>query len=110
MFQPLYDSRGRHIANLVNDQLHSPQGPNVGHYLRPQGIFIDMGGRYLGEIVGGNRLLANRYSPHRHANYGVYGNYGNIGNYGNQGNVGAIPLPPGWVDVDLAQIGQVMRR
>lgn len=106
--EPLYDSRGCHIANLVNDQLHSPEGPNIGHYLRPQKIFIDMEGRYLGEIFEGNRLITNQQSPHRYTNYGLYGNYGNIGPYGHQGFVGPIFLPPGWVDVDRVQLAQVM--
>jgi hypothetical protein len=102
----LYDSRGHHIANLLNDQLHSPRGHNIGHHLKPQNIFIDMRGRYLGEIVNGDRLLANGQSPHKHANYGNYGNYGNIGNYGNPGMIGSMSLPLGYQDIDPSQLGE----
>ena len=33
------------------------------HYLCDQGFFIDMSGRYLGEVVHGNRLTSNRGKP-----------------------------------------------
>jgi hypothetical protein len=59
----LFNSRGRHIANFVGQQLHAPTGENIGHYLSDPGIFIDMSGRYLGQIVQGNRLMFNRSSP-----------------------------------------------
>ena len=61
----LFNSRGQHIANFVNGQLHAPTGQNIGHYLEAQGIFIDMSGRYLGEIVQKNRLMYKRFSPHK---------------------------------------------
>lgn len=95
----LFDSRGRHIANFVNGQLHATNGPNIGHYLEDQGIFIDMSGRYLGEILYENRLLYRNNSPHRSVNYGNYGNYGNVGNYGNPGNSGSIGSVGGFSDV-----------
>ena len=47
----LHDSHGRHIANFVSGQLHDVQGRNIGHYLENEGIFINMQGYYLGEIV-----------------------------------------------------------
>jgi hypothetical protein len=95
----LFNSRGAHIANFVRGQLHAPTGENIGHYLDRHGIFIDMRGRYLGEIVAEKRLLQKSTSPHHNVNYGVYGNYGNIGNYGNPGNHGTIGMPSGFVDV-----------
>lgn len=98
--KPLHCSRGKHIANFVAGQLHAVTGSNVGHYLEDYGIFIDMNGRYLGEIVFENRLLYNRSSPYRSSNFGVYGNYGNVGNYGNYGNAGSIGLPGGFSDVE----------
>ena len=61
----LFNSRGQLIANFVNGQLHAPTGQNIGHYLEAQGIFIDMSGRYLGEIVQKNRLMYKRFSPHK---------------------------------------------
>lgn len=96
----LFDSKGHHIANEVNGQLHSPRGENIGHYIESAGIFIDMHGRYMGEVMSSNRLVCSRTSPHRNVNYGNYGNYGNVGNYGNPGNYGAIGLPGGYGDVD----------
>jgi hypothetical protein len=74
--QYLFNSRGQHIANFVSGQLHAPTGQNVGHYLGSQSIFIDMQGRYLGEIVSENRLMYRRNSPHPSVNYGSYGNMG----------------------------------
>jgi hypothetical protein len=96
----LFDSKGHHIANEVNGQLHAPRGKNIGHYMESAGIFIDMRGRYLGEIISSNRLVYDRRSPYRSTNYGSCGNYGNVGNYGNPGNYGAIGLPGGYRDVD----------
>lgn len=100
--QRLFNSRGQHIANFSNGQLHSPSGENIGHFLESYGVFIDMKGRYLGEIVGGNRFLYNNLSPHRSMNYGNYGNYGNIGNYGNPGNIGIGGMPSGFQEVTLS--------
>jgi hypothetical protein len=64
-----------------------------------RGIFIDTNGRYLGELVSGNRLLRQRDSPWRSVNFGNYGNYGNVGNHGNPGNHGNIGIPGGYEDV-----------
>lgn len=103
----LFNSRGQHIANLVNGQLHSPRGKNIGHHLPEHGVFIDMRGRYLGEIVFDNRLMYNRSSPHRRVNYGVYGNYGNygnVGNFGNPGNHGSIGMFAGYEDIDPSKL------
>jgi hypothetical protein len=86
----LFDSQGRHIANLLNGQLHAPNGQNVGHFKDNERIIIDMAGRYLGEIVHKNRLLYRSNSPYQSVNYGNFGNYGNVGNYGNPGNYGSI--------------------
>jgi hypothetical protein len=101
----LFDSRGRHIANAISDQLHAPSGRNIGHFLKEQGIYIDMNGRYLGEIVSGDRFLRKRGSPHASANYGVFGNYGNVGNYGNPGNHGTIGVLSGYEDVGTPWLG-----
>jgi hypothetical protein len=64
-----------------------------------QGIFIDMHGRYLGEIIQGNRLMRNRSSQYGSTNFGSYGNYGNVGNYGNPGNYGSIGSIGGYEDI-----------
>lgn len=97
----LFNSKGNHIANFVSGQLHSPNGENIGHYLENEEIFIDMNGRYLGELVCENRLMYNNYSPYRSTNFGVYGNYGNVGNYGNPGNYGSIGTMGGYMDIEF---------
>ncbi len=96
----LFNSRGEHIANLIGDQLHAPSGRNIGHRIEAQGIFIDMQGRYLGEIVQNNRLMYNHSSGYQSTNFGSYGDYGNAGNYGNPGNVGDIGSIAGYRDVE----------
>lgn len=103
--QFLFNSRGNHIANFVNGQLHSTRGSNIGHHLEQHGIFIDMRGRYLGEIVHENRLMYNRSSGHRPVNYGSYGNYRNVGNFGNPGNEGSVGSIGGFEDIPLDRLG-----
>jgi hypothetical protein len=101
----LFNSKGQHIANEVNGQLHAPTGENIGHFLQEYGIFIDTKGRYLGEVLYENRLLCNRNSPYRSTNFGVYGNYGNVGNYGNPGNYGSIGVIGGYDDIETPWLG-----
>jgi hypothetical protein len=60
----LHDSNGKHVANLVNRQLHDVRGKNIGHYLEYEHIFIDMHGKYLGKIADGNHLLYCKTSPY----------------------------------------------
>lgn len=101
----LFNSRGQHIANLVSGQLHARTGQNIGHYLKNEKIFIDMHGRYLGEIVHKNRLMCRKNSPYKSVNYGNYGNYGNVGNYGNPGNYGSIGSVAGFEDIPKGLFG-----
>ena len=100
----LFNSKGQHIANFVNGQLHATTGSNIGHYLESQNIFIDMKGKYIGEIIRENRLMRNKSSPYRSTNFGNYGNYGNVGNYGNPGNHGSIGMIGGYEDVTIDKI------
>lgn len=100
----LFDSKGYHIANFVNNQLHATTGENVGHYLENYKVFIDMQGRYLGEIVYENRLMYNVNSPYQNMNFGVFGDYGNIGNYGNPGNCGTTGTVSGYVDIPIEKL------
>lgn len=97
----LFNSKGVHIANFVNGQLHSPSGSNIGHYMEREKIFIDMHGKYLCEIILNDRLMYNKNSPYKSINYGNHGNYGNVGNYGNPGNHGSIGIVAGYCDVSL---------
>ena len=61
----LYNSDGQHIANLDSSQLYSVSGRHVGAYIDDAGIFIDLHGRYLGEIVQNDRLLEDPDSHFR---------------------------------------------
>lgn len=100
----LHNSKGKHIANFANNQLHAPSGTNIGHYLAKESIFIDMSGRYLGEIVSDNRLLYNQSSAYSSISFGSHGDCGNIGNAGNPGNVGSIGVQAGFADVPEAKL------
>lgn len=91
--QFLFDSRGRHIANEVSGRLHTPAGKHLGHFMAQLGIFVDLDGHYLGEVVRANRLMVNRRSPHRAADFCIYGDYGTAGSFGtpsSQQRVGAV--------------------
>jgi hypothetical protein len=100
----LFDSLGRHIANEVDGHLHAPSGKNIGLWLSQFGIFIDMEGRYLGEIVQGNRLMYRHHCPHTSANYGTYGDFGNCGDYGTPEDPGSIGMIPDYEDVDPSRL------
>ncbi len=96
----LFDSRGRHIANERGGRLYAPSGSNIGRFIENANIFVDLNGRYLGEIVRGNRLLERTSSGSRSTNFGNAGSTGNIGNHGNPGNVGSIGSIGGFRDID----------
>jgi hypothetical protein len=100
----LFDSRGYHIANEVNGQLHSPNGKNIGHFLPDHNFFIDMKGYYLGEVIFENRLMSQINNGYGRISFGAYGNYGNAGNYGNPGNYGYIGNVSGFKDVDREKL------
>ncbi len=100
----LFNSKGQHIANEVNGQLHAPTGQNIGHYMPTLGFYIDMRGYYLGEIVFENRLLYRLNNGYQNVSYGNYGNYGNVGNYGNPGNYGSIGQVAGFNDIDKSKL------
>lgn len=96
----LFDSKGNHIANEVNGQLHATTGQNIGHFLPNYNFFIDMDGYYLGEIILENRLMYQTNNDFKNTCFGNYGNYGNVGNYGNPGNYGSVGIIGGYKDVD----------
>jgi hypothetical protein len=101
----LFNSRGRHIANESAGRLYAPSGRNIGRYIEKVEIFVDMNGRYLGEIVSGDRLLSNRSSTHRGTGFGNAGSTGSIGGSGSPGSHGQMSLPGGFEDVALELLG-----
>jgi len=102
----LFDGGGRHVANFVKDQLYSPKGENVGHYLEDKRIFVDMDGAYLGEIIHENRIVYNLGSIYRGVAVGKLGNYPNVGNFGSAGTCGVIGAMAGYEDIPLERLGQ----
>jgi hypothetical protein len=103
----LFDTRGRHIANLIDGHLYTPAGRNIGHYMETECIVIDMSGRYLGEIVFENRLLRRRGSQHVELNLGVQGNLGDRGHMGDPGNYGESGKPEDYVDIPMEALGVI---
>jgi hypothetical protein len=95
----LFDSRGTAIATEVGGRLHSLAGANIGHYLSREGVFIDPRGRYLGEIVLGNRLMDNTSSPHRATGFAAPAYHGSAGRFGNAGSAGAVGPVAGYEDI-----------
>jgi hypothetical protein len=102
--QFLFDSRGNHVANEVNGRLHSPAGKNVGHLMAKLGVFVDLGGRYLGEVVRANRLMENHRSPHKETAFSCNGDYGNAGNYGSPASPGKVGKVAGHGDVEVDRL------
>jgi hypothetical protein len=94
----LFNSRGEHIANLVNDLLYSPSGQNIGRRT-DSGDLVNLNGSYVGEIVHSNRLL-KRSGHGSSGSRGNAGTTGNVGNFGNPGNIGTMNTA-GYEDVDL---------
>ena len=102
--QFLFDSRGVNIANEEMGRLHALSGRNIGHYLNAAGIFIDQRGRYLGELVLGNRLMANPQSPHRAIQFAVPGDYGSSGNLGRPRPAGDVAPVAGYEDIPAGRL------
>ncbi len=95
----LFNSKGKHIANFVNGKLHAPTGENIGHYRRDEQIFIDMRGRYLGEIVRSNRLLFNRRNQHESITYSTSGTHSSAGVFSDLGTISSIGSLSGYEDI-----------
>jgi hypothetical protein len=100
----LFDSTGKHIANEVNGQLHALNGRNIGHFLAQPSIVIDLTGRYLGEVVAGNRLMSKTASARQTARFGRRGSFGNAGSYGNPGNAGVVDTHDGFEDISVDRL------
>lgn len=102
--QYLFNSQGEHIANFVNGRLHSPSGSNIGHYLAKERIFVDLQGRYLGEIVRSDRLLYHVSSPYRQKTFSELGTHSSAGNFGNPGTKSNIGSITGYEDVPESRL------
>ena len=95
----LFDSEGKHIANFLKEHLYAPAGKNIGHFIKTQGIFVDLSGNYLGEIIQGDRLMYNSFSIHKNTNYGNFEDCGKARNYGDPGNYGHKGSIEGYEDI-----------
>lgn len=100
----LFDYKWNHIANVVNGELHGTTGKNIGHLMRYYNFFIDMKGKYLGEIIYKNRIIFNKNIACQSINFGVYGNLGNVGNYCNPVNYGSIETISGYSDIEFEKL------
>ncbi len=95
----LFNSRGRYIALWVGNQLYTPSGKHIGHYLRSKAIFVDHSGHYLGEVVRGNRLMLKRSSPFRGVDFGRQQKLKQIGQQGQPDHLGYVEVPHIYEDV-----------
>lgn len=100
----LFNSQGKHIANVVNGELHSTSGKNIGHFIKQNNFFIDMRGYYLGEIVLEDRLLYRKNNGYQSTSFGSFGNCGNVGNYGNPGHIGSVGNIAGFEDISIEKL------
>jgi hypothetical protein len=100
-----FNSRGQHIANESGGRLYAPGGRNIGRYVESARVFVDISGRYLGELVSGDRLMSNRSSGHRSTNFGNAGSAGSIGSAGSPGNIGSIGSIGGYEDIEPERLG-----
>ncbi|MGE5548924.1 MAG: hypothetical protein ACM3ZC_00130 [Bacteroidota bacterium] len=97
----LYDSRGQHVASEVNGLLYTAAGRNIGRYLDKYGVFVDLEGRYLGEILCINRLVQDRNSRYRGMSLGASSSRGVLRLYERPRGCSPLPLPPGFEDIHL---------
>ena len=102
--QFLFNSRGKNIANVEMGRLHSLAGKNIGSYLNAEGIFIDQRGKYLGEVVLGNRLMSNPLSPHRGTSFAVPGQYGSAGGLGSPRPARDVAPVVGYTDIRAVRL------
>ena len=102
--QLFFDSQGSFIASEEGGRLHSRSGDNIGHFQTRERVFIDRSGRYLGEVVLGNRLMDNRRSQFREVGFAVPGTYSSIGALGDPGSAGPVAAGAGYADIPPARL------
>ena len=87
MVRYLFDSHGNYIAFLVEDRLYSATTDlHIGRYYPDVNAFSDLVGVYLGEIVDGNRLVYNKFSP------SLLTNFGSLVHQGSYSHYSALPI------------------
>jgi hypothetical protein len=100
---PLFDSQGRNIVNEQGGQLYTASGYNIGHYVEQAKVFVDLSGRYLGEILNGNRLMSLLSSPYLGTNFGSMGSTRHVGTW-SAANAAVMGAAAGFADVDPARL------
>ena len=100
----LYNSQGLHVATEANGYLYSKTGKLIGRYLERLGVYLDLHGRYLGEILCLNRLAFNHDSRYLNASFDPCTYHGAIGPHEKPKDFSPLPLPPGFTDVDLERV------
>lgn len=104
----IFNGAGQHIANWKDGGLFTPSGRHVGRYVEEHAVFVDIYGKYIGEIVTnlssqvkGQRLMRNEHSECLQWSFGGQGSIGSIGNLGSPGTVGSVGTLPGFSEVQL---------
>ncbi len=95
----LFDSKGRHIANLDGTDLYAPGGRHVGRQVQ-EGVFADLEGKYLGEVVSDDRLVYDPASPHLGTNFGAVAERRFFGTIAPPREYAGILMQNGRVDLD----------
>ncbi|OTG87600.1 hypothetical protein B9T31_03625 [Acinetobacter sp. ANC 4558] len=75
----LYNSYGKHVANFFNQQLYSPTGESIGYFEPALNIFIDLKGRYLGEIIEHDYIFQKLDSPYLNIHFSTKNPTVNLG-------------------------------
>ena len=102
----LFNSRGQHILNEHDGYLSLPNGRIVGRYIERYGFFVDLNGRYVGEILCINRIVCDPNSRYRNTVLTTVKSGGNVGAHPCSMSYSPIPLPPGLKDIDLDRLTQ----
>ncbi|MFU0505714.1 hypothetical protein [Pseudaminobacter sp. NGMCC 1.201702] len=100
----LFSSGGKHIASLVEGYLYSPSGRNIGRYLEKEQIFVDRGGKYLGELFGEHRLLRRLASPYEGIVFDGYDAPGGVADPEAPGYFGNIGKITGFDDIPQEEL------
>jgi len=95
----LYNSAGYPVACEADGSLFSPSGRNIGRLVKKAGVFADLNGHYLGEIICVNRLVYNRCSKYLHADLGQAQSQKQIRTVADPRKYSRIQLPAGYEDL-----------